>query len=66
MTADGPAKVIVGHPLEEAVTVIPDRRGENDFVRTVRLGLSEIERIPRDDQRPGANRGFGGGRSGDR
>lgn len=46
MTAEGLAKVIVGHPLKGTVSVIPERRRENDFMRTVELPIDQIERLP--------------------
>jgi cell fate regulator YaaT (PSP1 superfamily) len=49
-TPEGPARVVVGHAVKESVSVIPDRRGENDFVRTLEFPLSEIERLPREEQ----------------
>jgi cell fate regulator YaaT (PSP1 superfamily) len=49
-TPEGPARVVVGHAVKESVSVIPDRRGENDFVRTLEFPLTEIERLPRDEQ----------------
>ncbi len=51
MTEGGPAKVIVGHPLRETVSVILEQRGPDDFVRTMEYGLADIERLPRHDSR---------------
>lgn len=49
-TPEGPARVVVGHAVKESVSVIPDQRGENDFVRTLEFPLDQIERLPRDEQ----------------
>ncbi|MDA1035976.1 MAG: regulatory iron-sulfur-containing complex subunit RicT [Chloroflexi bacterium] len=49
MTQDGPAKVIVGHPLKETVTVIPDRKSPDEFVRAIELPIADITRLPRED-----------------
>lgn len=51
MTPEGPARVIVGHPLKVSVSVIPDRKAENGFDRTLEFPVSEIERIPREERR---------------
>jgi hypothetical protein len=50
MTSDGPAKVIVGHPLKETVSVIPERKSPDEWVHTIELPIADIERIPRDTQ----------------
>ena len=52
MTPDGVARVIVGHVLKETVSVIPERRGEHEFVRTVEVPLSQIERLPEERRGP--------------
>lgn len=44
LTADGPSRVLVGHPLRETVSVALDRRGENEFARTVEVAISAIRR----------------------
>lgn len=49
MTPDGPAKVIVGHPLKETVSVIPERKSPDEWVHTVELSIADIQRLPRDD-----------------
>ena len=51
LTAEGPARVVVGHPLKETVSVLLERRGENDFVRTVEYPFDQVERLPRDGDR---------------
>lgn len=57
LTSDGVAKVIVGHVLKGTVTVVPEVRGEHEFVKAVELPLSDIERLPESERRPELHRG---------
>ncbi len=46
LTADGPGRVLVGHPLRESVSVALDRRGEGEFARTVEVPLADLRPEP--------------------
>jgi len=39
VTAEGPARVIVGHPLKETVSVVLEQRGPDDFLRTAEFAM---------------------------
>ena len=49
MTPDGPAKVIVGHPLKETVSVIPERKSPDEWVHTAERTSSEYRATPKND-----------------
>jgi hypothetical protein len=48
MTAEGPARVIVGHPLKETVSVVLEQRGPEDLLRTAEFAMGDVERMEQD------------------
>jgi hypothetical protein len=50
MIPDGSAKVIVGHPLKETMSVIPGHESPDEWIHIAEQPITDIERIPRDTQ----------------